>query len=958
MKKYLLCLTLLLSFLTFSANAQQLSGTYTIGSGAGSDYSTFQAAIDAVGSNGISDHVTFEVQAGQYTEFLNISLSGLDSTKTVTFIGSSTNDVILKSNAGYLEKPTINFDATGFISFKDMTIATTSTNFCNVVIFNNGVRDIKFENIIFNGYDITGSGWFNNDYNIIQDNSQTFVDKNMAFINCTFNYGKMAIMMQGKKNFVTGEYYFDQNLVVENCTFNNQHSKSLYLQFQEFATIKGNTFNNTKDINNFQGMDLLRCEQGTIVENNVVHINFTNNATGIELRNCHGSPDHPFILRNNMVDINSSGYSNYCYDIGSRYSDTANNIILAHNTALLSGSGSGSNIFIEDRFIDLRIENNLLVNNTSEGYLIRLQKKVDENRFCNNNVFKTTSSNFGRWGKTDIATFDMWKDSTTYDVDSHVAEVVEFTSETDLHLTSSENITINNYLSYVPLDIDGETRSTTNPCAGADEYSNYIADEPAYFEDVALGDDGVWVPDQEYETFFISGSHIFYNFNSSFKKDDLNNNGNSINNQYGNPYNNHQIMYGLNDDENNGRNFDENGSKGFYWGGYMVSNQTDTTLSGLDAQYVAITGIGADSSSNYCVGYLSGYNATITELTGEPKVISGCYVTNNVWAYKSIKYGDSFSPAFGGDDGNEPDWFKLSAVGTRLDETTTDTLDFYLADYRFDDNSQDYILDTWKWFDLTPLGEVVSVRLMLSSSQNNAWGMTTPAYVCIDNYDGVAPEPEDQAPYIANQLEDILFTEYPQTFNFDLSETFVDPDPLDIITLSIESDEVDEYTVELDNFNLSVTRNNKDGFENIPFVIRATSNDLHVDMTVNVSANEISIPYAPATFEDVTLGEEGYWIPPHQNECELISGSFSFYNFNSMWETTYYWGGFSASNQTDTTLVGVDAQYVSITGGAKVPQIMVLLMPEVILQQLPKLMILLKLYLVVILQTMFTLIRA
>ncbi|MGI6718242.1 MAG: DUF4465 domain-containing protein [Bacteroidales bacterium] len=877
MKKYLLCLALLLSFLTFSANAQQLSGTYTIGTDAESDYSTFQSAIDAVASNGISDHVVFEVEDGQYTEFLSISLSGLDSTKTVSFIGNSINNVVLKSNAGYLSKPTINFDATGFINFKNMTIATTSTNFCNVVIFNNGVRDITFENIIFNGYNLpSSSGFPSNDYNIVLDKSKEFVDKNIAFKGCTFNYGKMAIMMEGKKNFVTGESFFDQNLVVENCIFNNQHSKSLYFQYQEFASIKGNTFNNTKDINNFQAMDILRCEQGTIIENNIVHFNFdSNNATGIELRNCHGSEEHPFIVRNNMVDINSGGTLNYCYDIASRYSDTSNNIIFAHNTSYLTGNGSGSNLFIEDVFLNLQIENNLLVNETENGYLIRLHKKVDTNRFCDYNVFKTNSSNFGRWGTTEIESFEMWKDSTGYDMNSHTTETVEFVSDTDLHLSNSENLTVNNPLSYVTLDIDGENRSTTNPCAGADEYSNYVPDEPAYFEDVALGENGVWVPEEDLETFFISGSHIFYNFNSTYKKDD----------------------------------------RGMYWGGYMVSNQTDTTLSGVDAQYVAITGIGADSSNSYCVGYLNGFNATITELSGEPKVISGCYVTNNVYAYKSIKYGDGFASAFGGEDGNDPDWFKLSAVGTREDGSATDTIHFYLADYRFENNSRDYILDTWKWFDLTPLGEVVSVRLMLYSSQNNNWGMTTPGYVCIDNYDGIAPEPEDQEPFIAHQLEDILFTEYPQTFNFDLSETFVDPDPLDIITLSIESDEVEEYTLELNNFMLSVTRNTMGAFENIPFVIRATSNDLYVDLTVNASANETTIDYSPATFEDVTLNEEGYWEPPHTGESELISGSFSFYNFNDYYNgTVYYWGGFSASNQTDTTLSGTDGQYVAITG--------------------------------------------
>ena len=59
-------------------------------------------------------------------------------------------------------------------------------------------------------------------------------------------------------------------------------------------------------------------------------------------------------------------------------------------------------------------------------------------------------------------------------------------------------------------------------------------------------------------------------------------------------------------------------------------------------------------------------------------------------------------------------------------------MDVYLADYRFADNSLDYILDTWTFVDLKPLGEVATLEFALSSSDTGDFGMNTPAYFCLD----------------------------------------------------------------------------------------------------------------------------------------------------------------------------------------------------------------------------------
>ena len=166
------------------------------------------------------------------------------------------------------------------------------------------------------------------------------------------------------------------------------------------------------------------------------------------------------------------------------------------------------------------------------------------------------------------------------------------------------------------------------------------------------------------------------------------------------------------------------------WDGFSYSNLTDTTTMGFGAQYNAITGLGQGGSVNYAVAYV-GWAAPPTMTLGEPGFVAGLYATNSNYAYYSMLEGDAFAKKFGG-AGGDPDFFKLTITGRDADGKVTGTVDFYLADYRFEDNGEDYIVDTWAYVDLTSLGVVMSLEFALSSSDVGDWGMNTPGCFAID----------------------------------------------------------------------------------------------------------------------------------------------------------------------------------------------------------------------------------
>lgn len=168
------------------------------------------------------------------------------------------------------------------------------------------------------------------------------------------------------------------------------------------------------------------------------------------------------------------------------------------------------------------------------------------------------------------------------------------------------------------------------------------------------------------------------------------------------------------------------------WSGWSYSNTTNTTTPGFTNQYSAYTGGGFNGSSNYGVAYtFSPGDAYIDLPTGFSA--QSARITNTTYAALSILNGDQFAKKFGGASGNDPDFFRLTIRGLDASNATVGTVDFYLADYRFQDNSQDYLVDTWELVDLSSLAGAERLSFAVTSSDIGPFGLNTPAYFALDN---------------------------------------------------------------------------------------------------------------------------------------------------------------------------------------------------------------------------------
>ena len=803
------CFFLALSLLFATIVNAQLSGTYTINSNSSQNpsYTSLSAAASAL-SAGVSGQVIFEIAPGTYEEYVTINqINGASATNRVIFrgMGADNQQVVITSSAGYTDNATVKLNGADYVTFENMTLTTTSTGSnAQLLRFNSQCDYDRFENVRFVGVEVNSSSTANEKNLVHMYNGDGIINHDTQFVGCQFINGCIALYVQGKNMS-----QFNEGLLIENCYFENQQFKSIYPTFYHNIIIRGNTIVNANDFKtDYRAIDVFQCYNGAVFEKNVMNVTRASNyVTVFAIRPCVGTADNHVIIRNNIINLNSNASSNsYAFSID--YNDCAY-VDFAHNTIKCSGTGNNGNIFVQKNGTNFNFYNNLLVNTSSNGYVFRFNNSI-ESRMSDYNRIQFTGTYIGRFTSTDCATLGDWTTATGFDTHSSLC-TPNFVGANDLHVTDATGLTVANPLSYVPTDIDGQSRSTTAPCAGADEFDDgggTTTVGTASFDDVTLGSNGYWTG-EEGENEMFSGGWIFTNYYSSY-----------------------------------------------FWGGFTASNHTDLTQTGLDAQYTAVTASGYNGSAQYGVAYTYGAQTDVYASDGQAHTITGCYVTNNLWAYQSVVNGDATATPFGGTTGNDPDWFKLTATGKNASGQVVGTLDFYLADYRFDNNDEDYVIDTWEWFDLSPLGAVHTISFSLSSTKSNAYGMLTPSYFCIDDFNGTAPTPptppQDEPPFIANPVEGVVFNEYPQTIEINLDGVASDPDDDDeLIEYSIVSNSnEEELTAEINEKTLVLTRvSNEQAVAEL--VLRAISDGQHVDFEINVTMN--FVPDGIAENGDVTI---------------------------------------------------------------------------------------------------------
>jgi hypothetical protein len=160
------------------------------------------------------------------------------------------------------------------------------------------------------------------------------------------------------------------------------------------------------------------------------------------------------------------------------------------------------------------------------------------------------------------------------------------------------------------------------------------------------------------------------------------------------------------------------------WSGFAVSNRTETTYAAetmTPDQFNNITGK-AHGGKNFMVVYTFGEQIEFDK----PVKVKGFWYTNEAWTVDAILNGDGISPG----KFEAEDFLNCVVYPTPAENVISGArLEIPLA------KDGDYVKE-WKYCDLSDVDafkNIKSLSFSFDGTKKNDWGVTTPAYICIDD---------------------------------------------------------------------------------------------------------------------------------------------------------------------------------------------------------------------------------
>ncbi|MCB9245031.1 MAG: PKD domain-containing protein [Flavobacteriales bacterium] len=438
-----------------------MNGTFTVG-GSSANYSNFAEAVAALGCAGVSGPVVFNVAEGTYNEQLVIgAIDGASSTNTVTFQSAASNTKNPKlvfapslSTANFV----VDFVNTAYVIFNMIDMESNGSSYANVVEFTGSNRNISILNAnLKSNVAVSGYG--------IYDPSGTGVNDSITISGNTIEDVYMGIYGYGQSSSV-----FNNNWLVSGNTFKNFGSYGCYFYYNYALRIENNQF--IARGSTPYSLFMYYCDGPTRITGN--RMEGQTYGYGIyQYYNDAGSSD-PAIIANNFISVgNGTSYARNIYSLYcSNQKFYHNSLYAAHSSGTYAGSAYATVYFnyASTSYSGNEFVNNIVVNGTG-GYVLYHATTTPTYLISDYNNFYSigaTSNIF--YSGSDYSSLAAYKFGSSLDANSLDVDP-KFYSTTDLHALTSVLDSAGTGLSAVTVDIDGESRRSSNPSIGADEYT-------------------------------------------------------------------------------------------------------------------------------------------------------------------------------------------------------------------------------------------------------------------------------------------------------------------------------------------------------------------------------------------------------------------------------------------------------------------------------------------------------
>mgnify|MGYP001310950592 FL=1 len=511
--------------------ATSLSGAYTVG--AGGNYTTLTAAVNAYNTSCLTGPVVFNltdasysasetfpivINANSYASATNTLTIKPATGVTATITGSSATSIIKYNGADYV---TIDGSNTAGGTSRDLTISNSNTGTSSAVIWqgsasaSDGATNNTIKNIIVQGQAplttfvgiFSGSG-----VSVATSGVAEAQQNNNIYTNNSFLRSQYGLIIAGAGGGQTG------NVVNNNNIGSNTASDYIGFIGMYYSNSTGLIVNNNSVFNiitstgNPMGINIAAGVVNSVFNaNNITGIRYTGTGgyggKGFNINT--GTATSNLTISNNFVsDIRGDGWSSFLSDaiVGIRIGATGGSTVttgginLYNNTVHLgSGSFAGNSsgtasaaLYLSSATSNLDIRNNILATNLNNSAAASAKTYAIYSAVANAAYANINYNDYTVSGTQGVLGY-LGSDQTTLagiqaafgGNGKSVSYQPTFTSATDLHLvnTVGANWCLNGAgvsIAGITADIDNDTRATT-PDIGADEFAatGFVVNNPA-----------------------------------------------------------------------------------------------------------------------------------------------------------------------------------------------------------------------------------------------------------------------------------------------------------------------------------------------------------------------------------------------------------------------------------------------------------------------------------------------
>jgi parallel beta-helix repeat protein len=470
------CLSFCLLLSTGSSWAQ-LHGYYSIGTNG--DYPDFSSAVAALEALGISDDVTFKVQAGSYLERVVINhIPGSSCDATVTFKGDAPVEEVVLREAGSKGTPAA-LQINGVDGIRINGLSIISENFA--IDITEGTDCFVLENSVLK-YD----DGFNNKYLVRSFSTEAASNNHHIYRNNTFVGADFAIYKNYANVFQLPDHIADESIIIENNQFYNQTVYAVRLYRQRDFSITNNTIYNSRN-----GIRLDHSWYGREISDNQFNASLTRSVSGLQLFNSAANRiernffnfkaggsgiliipgktyEQEMLLANNLMSIEG-------FDISQNFGESIlgieirknilnpddGKIMLYHNTILLDGQNtSGVTAFRSSNDHNQLFMYNNNISSDVGGTLLDIEDPTVIAEMDHNNLRLSGSMTFAQYGEQEVNSLAEWQQI------SGLGENSISVFPGTVYQPSSALVAEGIYLPTVPEDFFSENRSDP-PTMGA-----------------------------------------------------------------------------------------------------------------------------------------------------------------------------------------------------------------------------------------------------------------------------------------------------------------------------------------------------------------------------------------------------------------------------------------------------------------------------------------------------------